>query len=136
MREKELRSLIKFTPQGWGFSKTITSSDKHLGLLWFVAKDGKCPIHYHKIQDRTIYIHSGKIKMFYSDNLAEIQQNISATGPHGVYKYMESVTLNKGDNFYIPPGVVTRVIASEDSEIYIFSSAPISGDYFELVKGD
>lgn len=136
MKEKEHRSFIKFSSKGWGFTKTITSSDKYLGEFWYIVKDSKCPLYFHKIQDKTLYVHSGKIKIFYSRDLAEVKQNLSADGAFGVYRYMESVTLHKGDNFYIPPGCINQIIASEDSEIYLFSTFPVSGDYFELAKGD
>jgi hypothetical protein len=127
---EEDKAQIEFVPRKWGFEKILTKSNKYSGVYQYISKEVIYPFNYCKIQDRTIYVHSGKIKIYFSDNLDKLTQLI-AQGIH-VHSSMDTVILNKGDGFHLPPRRLCQFVVLEDSEIYIFSTKQVQGDYFEI----
>lgn len=146
---------IKFVPKGWGFEKWLVNSDKYCGKLLFFAKSKRCSLHYHKIKDETFFVHSGKLKVFYSDDVKALTQKVkewdfqlgkednnhlfalvAGCARQHDSSLIKEIVLNRGDNFYIPPGRVHQMIALEDTELYEFSTTHMDEDSYRLVKGD
>jgi len=133
-------SLVNFVPKGWGFEKWIVNNEKYCGKLLYFVKGKKCSLHYHKLKDETFYIQSGKIELFYSDDLFTI--SAIAENPHGYVAIhspqaaCEKIVLEKGDTFHIPPGRVHQMYALEDTELFEFSTQHFDEDSYRIVKGD
>lgn len=146
---------IEFVSKGWGFEKIICNTQQYCGKLLFFAKGRRCSFHYHKIKDETFYIQSGKIKVYYSDDIgkatlmqdkwakdigdnnnslfAMLAASVRAPDNDG---WIKEIVLNAGDNFYIPVGRVHQMIAIEDSNMYEFSTTHMDDDSYRIVKGD
>lgn len=114
----ESRTVIEVVSKPWGFEKRIVNTDKYCGKLLYIVKGKNTSMHYHKIKDETFYVHSGKIKVLYSEDIS----GDFLRGGMGPYSSMKTVTLNPGDNFRLPPETVHRIIALEDTELYEFST--------------
>ena len=111
-----------FVPKGWGFEKWIVNKKEYCGKLLYFVKGRKCSWHYHKNKDETFYVLSGRIVVNYSHN-----DNLDAA---------TSVILNKGENFYVPPGLRHQMIALEDTELFEFSTQHFDEDSYRIKKGD
>lgn len=126
---------MNFVPKGWGFEKWIVNKSLYCGKLLFFSKGKKCSLHYHKNKDETFYIQSGKIKLYYSDEMERIQRLANST-KENIQNFLESIILEKGDNFYIPPGRIHQMVALEDTELFEFSTTHEDEDSYRIVKGD
>lgn len=146
---------IKFVSKGWGFEKIICN-DKYCGKLLYFAKGKRCSLHYHKIKDEVFFIHSGRIRVYYSDSISSLEKwlkgmkkeqgsvnndqlfamMVSMLSTHGNQSWLQVKILNRGDNFHVPPGRVHQMIALEDTELYEFSTTHYDEDSYRIIKGD
>lgn len=145
---------IDLVSKGWGFEKIIVNSEKYCGKLLYMVKDKKCSLHYHRMKDETFYVHSGKIIVYYSDNLVGINNtikqvdpemlsailynndNIKWPGPSSKPEGLKRLVLRKGDNFYVPAMRIHQMLALEDAELYEFSTQHFDNDSLRIIKGD
>jgi len=130
--------VINFVPKGWGFEKWIANSEKYCGKLLYLVKGKKCSLHYHKLKDETFYVQSGKIRLYYSDDMEELKKNIAIMGDVAIFNStaIETIVLNPGSNFYVPPGRIHSMLAIEDTELYEFSTQHFDSDSYRIIKGD
>ena len=122
------RSVVDMVSKPWGFEKRIINTDQYCGKLLYIVKGKNTSLHFHKTKDETFYVHSGKIQVFYHDSSKEIRAHIDSKGERALWSLMNKVVLGPGDNFRLPPGRVHIVIASEDTELYEFSTAHDESD--------
>ena len=47
-----------------------------------------------------------------------------------------SVTLNPGDNFHVPVGLIHQMEAVKDTEMFEFSTQHFDEDSYRVIKGD
>jgi quercetin dioxygenase-like cupin family protein len=117
-----MKQDYKFVPKGWGFEKWLCNNEKYCGKLLFIAKGKKISWHYHEKKDEHFYVHKGKLVVVYS-----YEKDIE--------KAYQS-PLNQGDVFHVPIGMVHRLIALEDSEVFEFSTQHFDEDSIRIEKGD
>jgi len=129
---------MHFVPKGWGFEKWIVNTDLYCGKLLYFVKGKRCSIHYHKNKDETFYIQSGKIDLYFSDDIEKVEKIRDHKSPltSNPLDVMERVVLTRGDNFYIPPGRAHQMIALEDTELIEFSTKHEDSDSYRIVRGD
>ena len=113
---------IKHVPKGWGYEKWIVNKPQYCGKLLFLREGKRCSWHYHKIKDEVFYLQSGKIIVKYG-----LDDDIEKA---------EEIILEKGDNFYIYPGLKHQMIALRDSELFEFSTQHFDEDSYRIIKGD
>jgi len=113
---------MKHVNKGWGYELWIVNKEEYCGKLLFIRKDKETSWHYHKIKDEVMYVQSGKVKILYS-NKKDI-------------KNADSMILNKGDSFHIYTGLIHRICALEDTELFEFSTQHFDSDSIRLIKGD
>ena len=103
----------------WGKEEVLEINDKYMlkKLTMFAGK--KCSLQYHNQKKETIYILSGKLRIYKGKNQKELESKIYLKG--------ESITLD--------PGQIHRMEGVEDS-VYLEASTPelkdvirISDDY-------
>ncbi len=130
--------VIKVVSKGWGFEKIIANSEKYCGKLLYIIKGKKCSLHYHMLKDETFFVHSGKVRLFYSDNIKGLNEDIAIImiDRFGSQDSLNSIVLNRGSNFYVPPYRVHQILALEDTELYEFSTQHFDSDSHRLIKGD
>ena len=114
--------IMNYVPKGWGFEKWIVNCDEYCGKLLYFVKGKRCSWHYHKIKDEVFYLQSGKIIVKYG-----LDDDIEKA---------EEIILEKGDNFYIYPGLKHQMIALRDSELFEFSTQHFDEDSYRVWKGD
>src|SRR6185312_4279590 len=86
----------------WGFELIFATTEKYVGKILFIKKGEALSLQYHQKKDETIHIEKGSITF----------QTASAPG-----KTLEEITLKPGQSFHIPPRLVHRMIALEDTTI-------------------
>ena len=113
---------IKFVPKGWGYEKWIVNSPLYCGkILWF-CKGKKCSWHYHEKKDEVFYVNSGRLAVYWSWS--------------DEFEYANLIELGPGDKFHVPPGMRHRMLASEDTEMFEFSTEHFEDDSIRIIKGD
>jgi mannose-6-phosphate isomerase-like protein (cupin superfamily) len=110
---------IHFVSKGWGFEKWIVNKPEYCGKLLYFAKDRRCSLHYHKEKDEVFYVQSGRVKIYYCDDLERMQREIGTV--HSSFQDIcDSTILGPGDNFHVPVGRAHQIVA----------------DSYRIVKGD
>src|SRR5438046_1458362 len=89
-------------PKPWGFELIFAVTEKYVGKVLHVNKGEALSLQYHNKKDETIHIQKGSIKF----------QTASAPG-----KTLEEIILKPGMSFHIPPKLVHRMVALEDTDI-------------------
>jgi len=112
----------KIVPKGWGYEKWITNNEKYCGKILKIAKGKKTSWHYHNLKDEVMYIQSGSVSISFG-----MGQNI---------EHAERTVLSTGDSFHIPSGLVHRIHAIEDSDVFEFSTQHFDEDSIRVEKGD
>ena len=123
---------MKYVQKGWGYELWIQNSELYCGKLLHFVKGKMCSLHYHKEKDETFYVQSGKLLVFYIDDWENNPQVTEKKWEDVV----ESVILEPGDNFYVPPGRAHQIIALETSELFEFSTQHFDEDSIRIIKGD
>jgi len=134
MNLKEDQPKIHFVKKNWGWEKWIVNKDLYCGKLLYFVKSKKSSFHFHKIKDEMFYVQSGRLQIYYHDDVEEITEIIKS---HSNYSdYCDSIILEPGDNFYLPPGRVHQVVALLDTELFEFSTKHEDSDSYRLIIGD
>ena len=113
---------IPYVSKGWGYEKWIVNKEEYCGKLLVFYKGMKCSYHYHKIKDEVFYLQSGKMIIRYGDT-----DDIDSC---------KTTILHPGMNFHIPVGLRHQMEASEDSELFEFSTQHFDSDSYRVIKGD
>ena len=116
------RGNMKHVDKGWGWERWIVNNEEYCGKLLYFVKCKRCSWHYHKLKDEVFYIHSGKMKVLYSD-----EDDIENA---------KVLILEKGDNFHVYRGLRHQMIALEDTELFEFSTQHFDSDSHRIQKGD
>lgn len=134
---------IEIVPKGWGHEKIIVNNDQYCGKLLYIIKGCQTSLHYHSVKNETFYIESGKVGVYYSDELESVKRVIESEkyetlmlfAPNSPYR-IKYVVLKPGDSFDVPRLRVHRIVGLEDSKLYEFSTHHEDSDSYRLVKGD
>lgn len=74
------------------------------------------------LKDETFYVQSGLVELLWS-----YDKDIATAN---------RLTLKPGDSFHVPVGMVHRLIALADSEVFEFSTQHFDSDSIRVEKGD
>lgn len=99
----------------WGKEEVIEINDRYMMKKLTMWKGHRCSMQYHNIKCETIYVLSGQLRI----SIGPTQDSVVAR----IYTAGETVT--------IPPGVVHRMEAAEDS-VYLEASTPEMDDVVRL----
>lgn len=128
---------MNFVVKGWGWERWIVNKEQYCGKKMFVAKDMRCSLHFHKNKDESFYVQSGKILLYYSDDLSQVTNFLKSPIPgQDIFDVLSVKFLDPGDSFHIPPGRLHQFIGVLDSEMYEFSTEHKEEDSYRLIKGD
>lgn len=126
---------IKKVPKGWGYELWIANGPLYCGKLLHLEKGKRTSIHYHLIKTETMYLQSGKVRL----HLLYVMGPNNNTGGDLSYLVTSggySVDLDPGDSFHIVRGLVHRIEALENSDLYEFSTEHFDWDSIRVEKGD
>lgn len=121
MKQLENKS-IHYVPKGWGYEKWIANSELYCGKLLFIKKGKKTSWHYHEIKDEVMFVQSGEVEILYSDS-KKIEE-------------AKRIIITKGQAFHVYTGLVHRIIALEDTELFEFSTQHFDSDSIRIERGD
>ncbi len=110
-----------FVEKTWGSEEWIVNNEKYCGKILRFRKDTSCSWHYHKIKDEVMYVHTGKVKIIYGYN-----ENINDISN-------KEVILEKGDSFHIPTGLIHKICALQETEMFEFSTQHFEEDSFRIL---
>ena len=100
----------------WGSELVIEINDRYMMKKLTMLKGHRCSLQFHNIKRETIYVLSGRLRIYTGANQESLESRI--------YEADETIT--------IVPGVVHRMEAVEDS-IYLEASTPEMQDVVRLV---
>ncbi|HCJ67121.1 MAG TPA: cupin [Elusimicrobia bacterium] len=107
---------MKIIPKPWGKEEIIEINDRYMVKKLTMLKGHRCSLQYHKIKRETIYVLSGKLRIYYGFSAEQLESRIFAE--------YESITL--------PSGMIHRMEAVEDS-VYLEASTPETDDVMRLL---
>lgn len=99
----------------WGREEVIEINARYMVKKLTMNKGHRCSIQYHNTKCETIYVLSGKLRIYYGPELGKLEAKIFSGG--------ETIT--------IVPKVVHRMEAVEDS-VYLEASTPEMDDVVRL----
>jgi len=89
----------------WGEETLIEFNDNYVVKKLFMKANECCSLQYHKLKKETMYVVSGKLKLYYGNDIENLKTRI----------------MNPHDHVTINPGMIHRMEGIEDS-IYIETS--------------
>lgn len=99
----------------WGQEEVVEINDKYMVKKLTMWKGHRCSLQYHNVKQETIFVLSGKLKIY----TGPFKENLSFE----IYGPNESIT--------ILPGIIHRMEAFEDT-IYLEASTPEMQDVVRL----
>jgi mannose-6-phosphate isomerase-like protein (cupin superfamily) len=99
----------------WGWENLIEKNEDYVMKELFMTAGNCCSVQYHEKKHETVYVVSGKLLLHYGDTKDSLQ--IAELGP--------------GQSFVVPPGLIHRMEAAEDS-LYLEASTPQLDDVIRL----
>lgn len=99
---KHPKKEIKRVDKPWGFELIWAETNDYVGKVLFVKAGESLSLQYHKKKEETIFLETGEC-------LLEAGKDAQS---------LESIILNPGDAFHIPPGFVHRMTAKTDCRIF------------------
>ncbi|MFH1404614.1 MAG: cupin [Patescibacteria group bacterium] len=96
----------KIVEKPWGHEIWFAHSDKYAGKILFLKKGFSYSLQYHEVKEETQYVYRGKLRAWIGKDVGALQECI----------------INQGESFNVLPGVIHKVEALEDTEIFEVSS--------------
>lgn len=100
----------------WGKEEVIEINDRYMVKKLTMLKGHRCSLQYHKVKRETIYVLSGKLRIYYGFSAQQLESR--------VFKHDESITLSSG--------MVHQMEAIQDS-VYLEASTPEMDDVVRLL---
>ena len=102
--------MKKFDPQRtekpWGYELLWARTEQYVGKILHVAAGHALSLQYHQFKDETIFLMSGRARLHFGKTADAIQ----------------SLDLNAGDSYHIPPGSLHRLEAIVDCDFFEVST--------------
>ena len=117
---------IIIKPKPWGREVWFAHTERYAGKILEVTKGHRLSLQYHEHKMETQYVYSGKVKLTYGEKEDQLQEKI----------------LESGDKVDVPPFMIHRIEALEDSQIFEVSSpelddvVKLADDYGRSGKGN
>ena len=107
--------MDKIIKKPWGYEILIEKNKKYMFKKLFMKKGHRCSLQFHKKKTETIFILSGKLKIFFGKNKNKLN--------HKTFVSQSTMT--------IKPKIIHRMQALTDC-IYLESSSPEITDVIRL----
>ncbi len=107
-RAFEKRAITRI-PKPWGYELIWGHTERYVGKILHVNKGESLSLQYHEMKDETLFVVQGSVRLSL--------RNGSHEG---------DVVLEEGEAFHIPPGLIHRLEALEDSDVAEVSTPELS----------
>lgn len=91
---------VRQVPKPWGYELIWGHTDRYVGKVLHINAGESLSLQYHEMKDETLYVIRGKVALELRDG-----------------EERRKVTLAVGEAFHIPPRLIHRISAEEDSDI-------------------
>lgn len=91
---------ITNVPKPWGYELIFAHTDRYVGKILHINKGESLSLQFHEMKDETLYVVEGELKL-----------TIEYDGDRRV------LPLRKGEAFHIPPRLIHRMEAVEDTDV-------------------
>lgn len=91
---------ITHVPKPWGYELIFGKTERYVGKILHVNRGESLSLQYHEMKDETLYVMRGKIRLTLQSGSER-----------------RDLTMEVGDAFHIPPRLIHRIEALEDSDI-------------------
>src|ERR1700728_1289854 len=116
------RKPVHIEPKGWGREVWIANNDRYCGKILEIKKGKRLSLHFHKIKTESFYLRAGRLTI-------RIKESPES-------EILEEFVLEAGECMDVHIGLVHQMEASEDAELYEFSTQHFDSDSYRLVRGD
>lgn len=103
------RRAVTRVPKPWGHELIWAHTDRYVGKILHVKRGEILSLQYHEMKDETLFVVRGRVKL--SLRMGEEASDLE---------------LLEGQAFHIPPGMIHRLEALEDSDVAEVSTPEIS----------
>jgi len=93
-------SAIKRVAKPWGYELIFAKTDRYVGKILHVNKGESLSLQYHEMKDETLYVVSGELLL-----------TLESAGDR------RELILRAGEAFHIPPLLIHRMEAVEDTDV-------------------
>ena len=126
----EAKEFMQYVEKGWGSELWIVNRPQYCGKILTLTYGKACALHWHEKKDET----------FYNDTSSPVYVHWASHGTliAGQTLWLNSVQLNGGDYFYVPPGLIHMIqaVRGYTCTILEFSTHHEDGDSFFIHPGD
>jgi mannose-6-phosphate isomerase-like protein (cupin superfamily) len=84
----------------WGYELIFAHTDRYVGKILHINKGESLSLQFHEMKEETLYVVDGELKL-----------TIECEGDRRV------LPLRKGEAFHIPPRLIHRMEAVEDTDV-------------------
>jgi mannose-6-phosphate isomerase-like protein (cupin superfamily) len=91
---------IKRVPKPWGYELIFAKTDRYVGKILHINRGESLSLQYHEIKEETLFVVAGELRM-----TIEVDSD------------RRELTLRGGEAFHIPPHMIHRMEAIEDTEV-------------------
>lgn len=107
-RTFEKRAITRIS-KPWGYELLWAHTDRYVGKVLHVNRGEILSLQYHEMKDETLFVVRGKV-------LLSLKKGEEAA----------ELVLEEGDAFHVPPGMIHRLEALEDSDVAEVSTPELS----------
>jgi mannose-6-phosphate isomerase-like protein (cupin superfamily) len=100
---------VKRLDKPWGYELWWAQTDRYVGKILHINAGESLSLQYHRVKEETLYRQSGEIDM--------------QTGPSA--ERLETHRMKHGDVQNVPTGMVHRLIAVIDSDVFEVSTPEV-----------
>jgi mannose-6-phosphate isomerase len=91
---------IRHVPKPWGYELIFAKTGRYVGKILHINGGESLSLQYHNVKDETLYVVAGELKL-----------TLESNGDR------RELPLRKGEAFHIPPGLIHRMEAIEDTDV-------------------
>jgi mannose-6-phosphate isomerase len=91
---------VKRVPKPWGYELIFGHTDRYVGKILHIDRGHSLSLQYHEMKEETLFVVSG-----------ELELTIESNGDRRI------VPLRAGEAFHIPPRLIHRMLAIEDTDV-------------------
>lgn len=92
-------NTVKFIKKPWGHEEIWAHTDKYVGKILFIEAGKRLSLQYHNLKEETILVKDGKLLLEAGSSKDSLDQ----------------IVLNPGQTYHIPPKLVHRMSAINDT---------------------
>jgi len=94
------RREVTRIPKPWGYELIFGHTARYVGKVLHVAAGESLSLQYHEMKDETLFVIRGRVQLTIRSGNEQ-----------------REITLGVGEAFHIPPGLIHRIEAREDTDI-------------------